>query len=129
MEIPAGKPLTLGAVGSGLKTQLLAGAAVPEGNVAAPTGTIYQRVTGAFGEGVSLWVKETGTGNTGWRAVTHPPATAANLASAAHNVNTIGKYESRQAFDTTNDRPVWASGAAATAPWKYADGTVAVTPV
>lgn len=54
--------------------------------------------------------------------------TEANLALATSTVNTVGKYEGRQAFDTTNDRPVWASGATATDPWKYADGTVAVTP-
>ncbi len=55
--------------------------------------------------------------------------TAANFALVGSAANTIGKYEGRPAFDTTNDRPVWASGAAADATWKYADGTLAFTPV
>lgn len=73
-------------------------------------------------------MKELGTGNTGWRSTTQPTVTAANLASAAHEVNTAGKHEGRQSFDATNDRPVWATGAAPTDPWKYADGVTAVTP-
>ncbi len=101
-----------------------AGSGSPEGVVSAQVGTIYQ----TWSPPNQLWYKQTGTGNTGWRPILDAIDTAANLALATSTVNTVGKYEGRQAFDTTNDRPVWASGATATAPWKYADGTTAVTP-
>jgi len=39
----------------------------PEGVVTAPVGALYRRTDG--GTGTSLWVKESGTGNTGWKAV------------------------------------------------------------
>ena len=42
------------------------GAASPEGNVTAPPGMIYVKMTG--GAGATLYVKESGTGNTGWVA-------------------------------------------------------------
>jgi hypothetical protein len=43
-----------------------AGAGSPEGSVAARIGSIYQRTDG--GAGTSFYVKESGTGNTGWAA-------------------------------------------------------------
>lgn len=39
----------------------------PEGSVAAPIGSIYQRTDG--GASTTLYVKESGPGNTGWKAV------------------------------------------------------------
>lgn len=42
------------------------GAGTPEGVVTAPVGSTYQRTDG--GAGTTLYVKETGTGNTGWVA-------------------------------------------------------------
>jgi hypothetical protein len=45
---------------------LLSGTGTPEGVVAAPVGTLYSRLDG--GAGTTLYVKETGTGNTGWDA-------------------------------------------------------------
>lgn len=42
------------------------GIATPEGSVAAPIGSLYMREDG--GAGTSLYVKESGTGNTGWVA-------------------------------------------------------------
>ncbi|MCW1985328.1 UNVERIFIED_ORG: hypothetical protein M2348_001060 [Sphingomonas sp. R1F5B] len=44
----------------------LAGGGSPEGVVSAPVGTLYLRSDG--GAGTTLYVKETGTGNTGWAA-------------------------------------------------------------
>ena len=38
----------------------------PEGAVTAPVGTLYTRTDG--GAGSTLYVKESGTGNTGWAA-------------------------------------------------------------
>lgn len=42
------------------------GTGSPEGVVAAPVGTLYRRLDG--GAGSTLYVKESGTGNTGWSA-------------------------------------------------------------
>ena len=44
----------------------LTGAGTPEGVVAAPVGTLFLRTDG--GAATTLYVKETGTGNTGWAA-------------------------------------------------------------
>lgn len=44
-----------------------AGAGSPEGVVTAPIGSLYSRTNG--GAGTCLYVKESGTGNTGWVAV------------------------------------------------------------
>lgn len=45
----------------------LAGAGDPEGAVTAPVGSLFSRTDG--GAGTTLYVKESGTGNTGWSAV------------------------------------------------------------
>lgn len=54
---------------SGITTSgnLRSGTGSPEGSVTAPVGTVYQRADGSTG--TTLYVKETGTGNTGWAAV------------------------------------------------------------
>lgn len=46
---------------------LRSGAGTPEGSVTAPVGSIYLRSDG--GTATTLYVKESGTGNTGWAAV------------------------------------------------------------
>lgn len=46
--------------------RVFAGAGTPEGAVAAPVGSIYTRSDG--GANTTLYVKESGTGNTGWVA-------------------------------------------------------------
>lgn len=43
-----------------------AGAGSPEGAIAAPIGSLYSQTDG--GALTSLWVKESGSGNTGWAA-------------------------------------------------------------
>lgn len=56
------------AVGTAIKNlQIRSGAGTPEGTLAAPVGAIYRRTDG--GVGTTLYIKESGTGNTGWRAV------------------------------------------------------------
>jgi hypothetical protein len=42
------------------------GTGTPEGVVAAPVGTLFLREDG--GAGTTLYIKESGTGNTGWAA-------------------------------------------------------------
>lgn len=45
---------------------VLNGTGSPEGSISAKIGTLY--VDSSGGAGVTLYVKETGTGNTGWAA-------------------------------------------------------------
>ena len=48
-----------------LRSELpLSGSGSPEGVVSAPVGRLYIRTDG--GAGMTLYVKESGTGNTGW---------------------------------------------------------------
>lgn len=49
-----------------LEALVRSGAGTPEGALAAPVGTLYLRTDGSTS--TTLYVKETGTGNTGWVA-------------------------------------------------------------
>jgi hypothetical protein len=53
-------------LGGGSGPLLQSGSGTPEGNVTAPVGSLYMRTDG--GAGTSHYVKESGTGNTGWVA-------------------------------------------------------------
>lgn len=53
-----GNVVTLGTV------SIFKGAGTPEGSVTAPVGSMYMRTNG--GAGTSLYIKESGVGNTGW---------------------------------------------------------------
>jgi hypothetical protein len=53
--------------GDGIKVQDFTGYGSPENVVTAGIGSTYRRIDG--GASTSLYVKESGTGNTGWRAV------------------------------------------------------------
>ena len=50
-------------IGSG-SVEIVTGSGTPEGAVSAPVGSLFLRTDG--GAGTSLYVKETGSGNTGW---------------------------------------------------------------
>ncbi|WP_408585903.1 hypothetical protein [Novosphingobium sp.] len=50
----------------GTATQILTGTGTPESAVSAPKGSLYLRTDG--GAGTTLYVKESGSGNTGWAA-------------------------------------------------------------
>lgn len=55
-------------------------------------------------------------------------ATTAELASATDAVNVTYKEVGRQVFNTTLNRPVYATGSLAGSTWVFADGTVAHSP-
>lgn len=102
----------------------------PESVISAPNGSLHIRVnTTAPG----LFLKTgTSNANTGWLALATSPGsgatTAANIASAAHAVNTTYKVQGRMVYDTTNNRIMVASGSSATSAWYVADGSASVTP-
>lgn len=56
------------AAAASLSAQTLRGQGFPEGAVSAPPGTVYIDTTGKSGAWV--WLKKTGTGNTGWFVIT-----------------------------------------------------------
>lgn len=65
---PAGVPVTQRATAAQLKTFIgggLSGAGSPEGVITANPGTTYWNTTAPK----ELWVKDSGTGNTGWELV------------------------------------------------------------
>lgn len=49
--------------------------------------------------------------------------------NAANIVNSTGKYVGKMVFDTSTNRPVFATGSLSTSTWNFADGTIAYTPV
>ena len=56
-------------VGTGVATptsRIVGGAGSPEGAITAPVGSMFLRTDG--GANTTLYIKETGTGNTGWAA-------------------------------------------------------------
>lgn len=55
-------------------------------------------------------------------------ATAANIAAVGNAINTSGKAARKLVWDTTNNRLMVASGAAAADAWYVADGSASVTP-
>lgn len=61
-NLTVGGDVELGASGP----QVIAGSGTPEGSSIAPVGSTYHRTDG--GSGTSFYVKESGTGNTGWVA-------------------------------------------------------------
>lgn len=98
----------------------------PNGVLVGVPGSIVIRALASGGR--VLYVKESGTGNTGWSPYGTQTRTTAELISATSSANTPDKYLGQCIFNTTTGRPVWASGAAPTSPWVYADGTTAHTP-
>jgi len=56
-------------------------------------------------------------------------ATAAQLASAAHSINTSGKFTGRLVWDSTNNRLARAAGTGTTSAWQYVDASGSITPV
>lgn len=104
----------------------LSGTGSPEGTVTAPVGSIYRQSDGAIGN--QEWRKTSGTGTTGWRPTGTLETTTAALAAVSDPVNTVGKFAGRPAWNTTTGRPVWAVGSAASAAWRFADGTTAHSP-
>ena len=64
--------------------KILSSTGFPEGVVTAPVGSIY--IDKAITNGVSSWIKKSGTGNTGWSVLEGDPTITA---LAAHNTNGI----------------------------------------
>ena len=104
-------------------------AATPEGAAGAAHGSVYlsQPPSSATGQ---LWLKTTGaTTTSGWSPVIRAfSRSQAQLRAASDTINTSGKVAGVCIFDSTNTKPVWASGSSAGSVWVNADGTTAHTP-
>ena len=59
----------------------------------------------------------------------HDVASTAQFTAIGDRINTINKYAGKPVWSASLSRPLYASGGAASAPWVYADGTTAHTPV
>ncbi len=68
-DIPTVDADTVGAVQTQYPANslVLTGVGTPEGNITAPVPTVYLRSDG--GTNTTLYVKESGSGNTGWAAI------------------------------------------------------------
>lgn len=119
----------LASVADSTNALLLAGPGDPNGrgDASAPVGSHYFRTDGTAGN--RLYIKESGTGNTGWRNASYVPITSAELLDITDGINTTDKYAGLQVYDTTIGRPLWASGSTAGATWDDAAGTTVHTPV
>lgn len=107
---------------------LYANNASPEGAVTAETGSLFAKTNG--GAGQTLWVKEAGSGNTGWKAALTQPeeVAAADIAAVGNAINTAGKFTGKLVWDSTNNRMMRASGSSAASVWWVIDGSASVTP-
>lgn len=66
IPVPGGSGLVLRATDTLLNAFVIQGTGTPEAFVTAPIGTLYINSTG--GAALTLYVKTTGVGNTGWTA-------------------------------------------------------------
>ena len=107
---------------------IFAGSVSPEGATTADAGSFYGKTNG--GAGQTLWVKESGSGNTGWKAALTQPeeVAAADIAAVANAINTAGKFQGKLVWDSTNNRMMRAAGSSAASVWWVIDGSTSVTP-
>lgn len=111
-------------------TPILTGGDDPEGVVTAAPGALYLR-TGTLGAAaeIRVYVKDSGTGNTGWRSLNFTRALGNTpLNSAANAINAAGKRAGSMVFNVQQNKPVWSTGSNPTDPWVFADGSTAHTP-
>ena len=84
-------------IGNALVPPVFAGAGSPEGAVTGSVGTVYRRTDG--GASTTFYVKESGTGNTGWIAYGSPSGTGAT-STATYIVQTPdGALSAEQALN------------------------------
>lgn len=102
--------------------------ASPEGATTANPGSLAAVTAG--GAQQTLWVKESGGGNTGWKAALTQPeeVAAADIAAVGNAINTTGKFTGKLVWDSTNNRMMRSSGSAAASAWYVIDGSASVTP-
>lgn len=87
----AGYGVPAGLVGG--RPRVLFGTGTPEGSVTAPVGSVFQRADG--GSGTTFYIKESGTGNTGWTAFNPGGSTD----SAAIHKTTANEFASASGGD------------------------------
>jgi hypothetical protein len=100
----------------------------PEGVVTAEAGSILSR--SAASNAQALYVKLTGSGNTGWNiAPVMEFRDSAGFLDAANSINTSGKSAGVTALDSTTTKTLVATGALAVDTWDDLAGNVVYTPV
>ena len=67
--------------------------------------------------------------NTGFTSTFTHHATTAELNDIADLINVVDKSQGKEVYDTTLDRPVFASGPLAADVWNFSSGSLSNTPV
>jgi hypothetical protein len=85
-------------IGNTLSPPVMSGTGSPEGVVTGTPGTLYRNISG--GAGITLYTKESGTGNTGW--VAYGPTGAAGAPTTATYITQTanGSLSAEQALST-----------------------------
>lgn len=127
VAIPVAVTTSVGCRWNSKTTQMTAPAAPTDGTWTRGDVVYNSAPTAA---GALGWVCVTSGSPGTWRDIASMVAqrTTTQLASAADTINTESKGPGRMCWNTTANRPVWATGSTATATWVYADGTTAHTP-
>jgi hypothetical protein len=81
-----------------------------------------------FGSGASPSINKLVTDNLNFTSSTNSYTTT-DLNDISDEANTMNKIEGREVFNTSTNRPVYATDAAAAGTWVFSDGTLAHTPV
>lgn len=102
------------------------GSGSPEGVISANPGSTYISVVG--GAGRTDYIKETGTGDTGWVPQGLRFKTSVQLADIADEINTTDKSRSRLVVNTTTEETLRATGSATNSTWVTMAGVVSITP-
>ncbi|MCM3746525.1 glycoside hydrolase family 55 protein [Paenibacillus pasadenensis] len=89
------------------------GSGFPEGVLTAPQGSIFMRSDG--GAANSLYIKYSGSGNTGWIAITQPTASYASGSRPGPTTLPVGSM----IYDTDLNVPLWTNGSL----WRRSDGS------
>lgn len=102
------------------------GAYVP--STACAVGSTFRNTAGGINS--TFYVKQAGTGATGWApvGVGMLDVDAASIANKAASINTSEKYTGKMVWDITNNRAMRALGAADVSGWRVIDGSLTVTP-
>ena len=93
----------------------------------ARVGSTFSRTDG--GAGTSFYVKESGTGNTGWVPKGYGLSTSVKLEDISDTINTADKSLNRFVINSTTGGVVRALGGGAGNNWVDMDGSVQHTPI
>lgn len=100
----------------------------PEGFKTAGIGSVCLRINGSTG--TTVYIKESGTGNTGWAALNYDYwTTTADLEDKTSAINITGKTVGKMVYNINTKIAVWSTNVQDVAVWVDATGATAHTPI